>query len=137
MNEAQFSKWMIDNWLSGPQTMAQRIETSTASGVPDIYVVHRGFSAWLETKVVLPRGSALLRPYQRAWHHKHSLAGGVTLIVGYWELHDMVLVWLPDKTEFRVAGKYLKTATEPHFSFTRSSSSRLGFLDLIYRLNHI
>lgn len=137
MNEAQFSKWMIDSWLSGPQTMAQRIETSTASGVPDIYMVHQGYPAWLETKIVTPRNSVLVRPYQRAWAHKHSLAGGVSLIVAYREDHDLVLVWMTNKTEFEPSGKYLAIKTEAHFSFTRNSSSRLAFLDLIKRLNHI
>jgi hypothetical protein len=135
MNEAQFNKWLVHAWFSAPKTMSQRIETSTSSGVPDIYLVHQGFSVWIESKILTPRGQALLRPYQQAWHYRHGVAGGKTLILGYDTENDVVHVWIPQKTQFKPSGPYLATTSESNYVFPRSASYQSKFLDLIQQLS--
>jgi len=65
----------------------ERIETSTALGVPDLYACIEGVSAWVELKALeeTPTGkyNLSLRKYlltQRIWLKTHSLAGGSSFL---------------------------------------------------------
>jgi len=79
MNESQFYRTLVEatpkNW------MWQRIETSTASGVPDVnlFIPEMG-ELWIETKLTKSK-KTILRSAQYAWVTKRWFLGGRALIV--------------------------------------------------------
>ncbi|CAB4182473.1 hypothetical protein UFOVP1090_15 [uncultured Caudovirales phage] len=136
MNEAKFSSWLMQNWLSGDGIHAQRIETSTASGVPDINFCVQGFEGWIETKVFTPSGKVLLRPYQRAWMHRRLIAKGEIFIVALNEKTNVVHCWLFQGCGFELAcsDSYLSIVSPPKLSLVKTSHNRGSFLQFISRL---
>ncbi len=59
--------------------MLQRIETSTASGVPDVYFSVNGFNCWLETKTL----DYEVTSQQVNWSTAHGKTGGKTYLITY------------------------------------------------------
>ena len=57
--------------------LLQRIETSTGTGIPDIYCSVCGLSLWIETKTT----EFEVSNEQLNWAHQHALTGGLTYIV--------------------------------------------------------
>lgn len=55
----------------------QRIETGTATGVPDLYFRYGDLACWLETKTL----NYGVSKEQYAWAHREQLAGGRCWIV--------------------------------------------------------
>ena len=49
--ESDFRRWLIQN--KPKEAVMTPIETSTATGVPDIFCCYQGFSSWIECKTVL------------------------------------------------------------------------------------
>lgn len=78
MREGEFRKWLVKN---KPKTaVITPIETSTATGVPDIYSCYQGHSQWLECKIAMntpPR----IRGTQYTYLRKLWEAGGHAKIV--------------------------------------------------------
>ena len=65
MREGEFRKWLIKNKSYG--AVMTPIETSTATGVPDIYTCYQGHSQWIECKIAMIgpariRGTQYLSP---------------------------------------------------------------------------
>ena len=58
----------------------QRIETSTGSGVPDLFIGGLPYGDWFELKIVLKRG-VLLRREQYAWAMRYSLKCGEAVVL--------------------------------------------------------
>lgn len=119
MTEAEFSAWLIQHWFSGPRIHAQRIETSTGSGVPDMTVCLDGAEIWVETKVYYC-GYTLLRPYQRAWMERRYCAGGTILIISHSPYERQVHVWKYGSClTFIKFSQYLRIADKPHYRIDR------------------
>ena len=134
MNEAKFSSWLMQHWLSGDGVHAQRIETTTGSGIPDINFCVRSLEGWIETKVFTPSGTVLLRPYQRAWMHRRKMAGGECFVVALDNEGD-VCAWRYDSIEGEMAGDYFKITSKPSTTLVRHSTSKQDFLKFISRLS--
>lgn len=114
-SEKQFSAWLMDK-LKGH---AQRIETTTGNGVPDINLCHKGREFWIETKIG-PSHRTLLRKEQYAWGTRRALNGGVVLIYSFDPITDLIAIW-----SFPVSivkcGKYLKITTPPDAQHSKSA----------------
>ena len=93
----------IHGWLK--KAMLQRIENTTSSGVPDVYVCLGERSVWLELKVGDSYTEVFLRKEQYAWGMRHASFGGVTLVVAFLPPEDIVYWRYPFSVEKR--GKYL------------------------------
>lgn len=104
----------------------QTIETTTASGVPDIIVQIPGHPTfWVETKITPNEYGPLLRPEQRVWPYRWAKKGGIAFIVDHYspelEMQSTYRGWLssadnplevwPDL----VNGKYLRIKEYQHF----------------------
>jgi len=78
MREGEFRKWLIKNKPKG--AVMTPIETTTATGVPDIFSCYQGNSIWMECKITMaspPR----IRGTQYAYIKKLVEAGGSVKIV--------------------------------------------------------
>ena len=75
MSEANFRKWLKQNKPAG--AVMTSIETSTRTGVPDLFTCHRGIMKWIECKY-LPnsKNEIKLRATQYIWLKNLILAGG-------------------------------------------------------------
>jgi hypothetical protein len=137
MNEAKFSSWLMQHWLSGEGVHAQRIETTTGSGIPDINFCVQGFEGWLETKVFTPGRRVLLRPYQRAWMHRRLIAKGEVFIVALDEKTGIVHCWIFQGCEFELvsSNSYLSVTSKPSLSLAKTAVNRTTFLKFISRLS--
>ncbi len=94
-----------------PKAHAQRIETSTSSGVPDINICIGGKEIWVETKVADPY--VLLRPFQWSWINRRGKAGGVILVLaanfnGRW-FH----AWRAEDLKVEPYSRYLRVVSQP------------------------
>lgn len=78
MREGEFRKWLIDN--KPKKAVMTAIETSTATGVPDIFCCYDGFSSWIECKILLS-GGPRIRGTQYTYMKKLIAAGGNAKIV--------------------------------------------------------
>jgi hypothetical protein len=81
----------------------QRIETSTGSGIPDVYVVCPDFNGWIETKTIDYNVSS----EQYAWMKLFEDRGGRCAVV---TLLEDKLLWLAVDVrmlEYRTLGRYL------------------------------
>lgn len=67
----QFVTWCA-NHLSRGRYKIQRIETSTGTGIPDIYFIYKGKSIWFESKTLNYKVSK----EQVNWAWTTKLAGG-------------------------------------------------------------
>ena len=76
--EAMFRRWLVKN--KPASAVLTPIETSTATGVPDLFSCYNGFSSWLECKVILS-GSPRFRGTQYTYLKKLLEAGGHAKIV--------------------------------------------------------
>ena len=76
--EGEFRKWLIQN--KPRKAIMTPIETSTASGVPDIFCCHSGVMTWLECKIATS-GPPRIRGTQFSYLKKLSEAGGRAKIV--------------------------------------------------------
>lgn len=79
MTEANFRSWLVKNAGSG--WMMQTIETSTGTGVPDVYFCTQGHQGWLELKNSALLSACYMRVSQWRWFHKLYKRGGVALLL--------------------------------------------------------
>ena len=78
MREGEFRKWLVKN--KPYNSVVTPIETSTATGVPDVFTCYEGHSQWLECKIVMI-GPARIRGTQYTYLRKLWEAGGHAKIV--------------------------------------------------------
>ena len=78
MREGEFRKWLVKN--KPKAAVITPIETSTATGVPDIYSCYQGHSQWMECKIAMI-GPARIRGTQYTYLRKLWEAGGHAKIV--------------------------------------------------------
>lgn len=76
--EATFKKWIIQN--ASKDWMFQTIETSTGSGVPDIFMCVNGCQAWIETKAT-DSNKCYMRISQWRWFYRLCTRGGFGLLI--------------------------------------------------------
>ena len=76
--EADFRRWLIKN--KPASAVMTPIETSTATGVPDVFTCYNGFASWLECKVTIT-GSGSFRGTQYVYLKKLLEAGGHAKVV--------------------------------------------------------
>lgn len=92
----------------------QRIETTTASGVPDlnVFIPTRG-EVWLELKAA---SSPVIRSAQNAWIKKRQLLGGNVIIV--LKTGDQIKMW--DSPDFQIkktgSPNRLMIVSEPNYT---------------------
>ena len=76
--EGEFRSWLIEN--KPKNSVMTPIETSTATGVPDIFSCYQGHSCWIECKSILS-GPGRVRGTQYIYLKKLLAAGGHAKIV--------------------------------------------------------
>ena len=90
----------------------QRIETSTATGVPDVYFRHKNFACWLETKTM----SYEVSKEQYAWASIEKMAGGRCWVVTTNKLGQLLFL----DFDSRMVGVSLKKYMEENSFLTLS-----------------
>ena len=78
MAEKDFKKWLIVN--ANKDWMFQTIETSTGSGVPDVYFCIDGYQGWIELKSSTSN-HCYARISQWRWFCKLCSRGGFGLLI--------------------------------------------------------
>ena len=109
--ETKFYKYLVKG--TPPTWHWQRIETSTAQGVPDVnlYIPEVG-ELWLELKIANP--STVLRPQQNAWIKKRQFLGGNAAIIA--RKKTDILIWDNGfETDLTKSGR-LKITTGPQYT---------------------
>lgn len=91
------------------RVLLQRIETSTAIGVPDLFVQAPGLAAWIELKIIRTRDvRPEWRPGQIGWAHRLILYGGIWAVVFHYEnelfFSPYALLDYPDEDFFPFRG---------------------------------
>lgn len=114
-SEKQFSAWLMKRL--NERGHAQRIETTTSNGVPDINWCVDGKECWIETKIGCTE--ILLRKEQYAWGMKRSVHGCNVRVFSYCPKHDAISIYIFPLT-VKVKGKYLKIASPPAMLIDRS-----------------
>ena len=90
--ESQARQMLNDDWADQP-VVVQPIETSTGTGIPDLWVwtydpyTFDGLGWWLELK----RGSRQLRPAQRTWLTECRKLGVPCGVIRIWPRHQFTL----------------------------------------------
>lgn len=106
MNESQFSAKLQKTILRDAH--CQRIETSTASGVPDLNCCLHGVEFWVETKMMTAQQRVLLRPYQWAWIRRRTENGGRVYVIAASPTSTFVYVWIGKNLEVLKKGAYMQ-----------------------------
>lgn len=96
---------------------AQRIESATDNGIPDVVMCYAGVTTWIELKVRI-EGVTVLRKEQYAWGMRHSNCRGRVFVVAaepdlkwwtYWKFPFMVDTYGTNE-------KYVSIATPPRYN---------------------
>ena len=116
-SEKQFSTWLMKRL--NERGHAQRIETTTGNGVPDINWAVGGKECWIETKIGC-LDHVLLRKEQFAWGTRRIAAGGNVRVFAYCPAHDNISIFVFPLL-VKVHGKYLRIVSEPYATTPRSS----------------
>jgi len=125
MREGEFRKWLVKN--KPYNAVVTPIETSTATGVPDVFTCYQGHSQWLECKIVMI-GPARIRGTQYTYLRKLWESGGHAKIVAQRlssktykpmsiEIFDAADIVSMPSGLFKVVGKELvfPTGTKPWY----------------------
>lgn len=126
--EKQFYEWILGNF----PWFFQRIETSTASGVPDIWACHKGHSIWIETKAE-PLSSVKLRSFQFAWIVRAHWNG---IPVWVWNRpprkKTLIQAWRsPFKTQ-PIGNDKVKIISDPQIALHKDKFAKLKIENFIY-----
>lgn len=108
--EKKFANWLRTNtpWFT------QRIETTTGSGIPDLWVSHAGAYAWIELKAA-PAYNVQIRISQYAWIMKAAYHNVEVWIMNKCPKDDKVSVWTePFEVSAGKAG-YLRLVSCPDY----------------------
>ena len=72
-NEARFRRWLVKQ--APKNSLIQTIETSTGTGVPDVFYCYKGRPCWIELKDT-EGAQCYMRTSQWIWFRKYILSGG-------------------------------------------------------------
>lgn len=77
---------LVHKWIKnkvGPMVHAQRIETSTTPGVPDINLIIKEREVWMEVKANqrTKEGKVRIRKEQFAWMRRRASLGGICVVM--------------------------------------------------------
>tara|TARA_B100000214_G_scaffold17544_1_gene11822 strand:+ start:27 stop:452 length:426 start_codon:yes stop_codon:yes gene_type:complete len=105
--------------------MLQRIETTTAVGVPDLNIlVPKVGEFWMELKAC--DKYTLLRPQQYAWITKRITLGGIALVINQNKNKEIELWHEPFNVIKRAdKSKYLTILDEPHKLYKKGDQKYL------------
>lgn len=73
-NEARFRRWLVKQ--APKNSLIQTIETSTGTGVPDVFYCYKGRPCWIELKDT-EGAQCYMRTSQWIWFRKYILSGGM------------------------------------------------------------
>lgn len=79
MSEKEFKKWLTMN--APKDWMLQTIETSTGTGVPDLFFCVHGYQGWIELKSSSHNSKCYIRISQWRWLCKLVSRGGFALLL--------------------------------------------------------
>lgn len=109
--EAEFRKW-VKAQLS-PHFFMQTIETSTSTGVPDLFLAREGRYAWVELKCDVIDKPPLIRKEQRVWGIRHAQKKGQTLLIQRSDYDLSIRIWVQPISNVAPSGKFLKVLDPP------------------------
>lgn len=89
--EASFKARLVKRFRE-EGAFVQTIETTTGRGVPDLAVIWHNHTSWIEVKTGKSK-NPILRPEQRAWHHKASLKGVFVKTIHYWTVMQQFRIY--------------------------------------------
>jgi hypothetical protein len=92
----------------------QRIESSTGSGIPDIFACWKGRSIWIEAKV--GTNFPILRREQFAWGTRQTKNGG-RVFVGFRRRLKKEILFYKFPLTVKKYGNKLKVTAEPYLVF--------------------
>ena len=73
-NEARFRRWLVKQ--APKNSLIQTIETSTGTGVPDVFYCYKGRPCWIELKDT-EGAQCYMRTSQWIWFRKYLSSGGM------------------------------------------------------------
>ena len=73
-NEARFRRWLVKQ--APKNSLIQTIETSTGTGVPDVFYCYKGRPCWIELKDT-EGAQCYMRTSQWIWFRKYISSGGM------------------------------------------------------------
>lgn len=117
--ESKFSQWLIDKVLN--QGHAQRIETTTTSGVPDINYATIDGECWIETKIAVG-WRVNLRPYQWAWICRRRIYGRVFVIA---ETGVMIAIFNGKTLNATLSGDHMVITTGADLLINKDDPQRI------------
>lgn len=142
--ESDFRRWLIQN--KPKEAVMTPIETSTATGVPDIFCCYQGFSSWIECKTVLS-SSPKFRGTQYIYLKKLIAAGGHAKVVVQrlsTNTYKPVSIWIYDAEQLVAipSGMYkthgqdmiFPKSAEPYYVWHYNKNKKYSIEDLYLRL---
>lgn len=109
MKEREFSRWLCSK-LAG---IAQRVETTTGPGIPDIWWSGLGSGAcWIETKIVTGQ-RVLLRKEQYAWMKRAITFGSIVYVIAFEPKNEELWIYSNKSLIIKPSGKYLSIVNQP------------------------
>lgn len=116
MRESEFTAKLMKIFIDA-KAHAQRIETTTGSGIPDINVHYKTLEFWVEAKVLDGKHGPLLRPYQMAWITRRHKANGIVYIMALDPKLMNVHIWRSSKMDGVFDGKYWEISWPSMYAF--------------------
>lgn len=128
-NEAGFRRWLVKQ--APKNSLIQTIETSTGTGVPDVFYCYEGRPCWIELKDT-EGAQCYMRTSQWLWFRKYILAGGTGFLMirrknKTIDVYDVQRLLIAASIE-NIKGEHMifKEDNEPLFTH------KLGTLDKIF-----
>lgn len=72
-NEKEFKTWFVKG--AGPEWLLQTVETSTGTGIPDVFMCVDGYQGWIELKSTTDK-ACYMRISQWRWFNRLVSRGG-------------------------------------------------------------
>lgn len=136
--ETEFRKWMVKN-ANSLGWMIQSIETSTGSGVPDIFVCNYGWNAWAELKST-NSNKVFMRISQFRWFIRYVRRGGIGLLIikrlkerriDVYKMLDLEIYSDAKHCELKGNDIYFPDFTQPAFSYKLGTGASTFFNRLL------
>ena len=116
VKESEFRGWIQRQVKPRPGWFCQSIENTTKAGVPDLYMVYRGFAFWLELKCG-DTDRPLIRKEQRLWGMQHAKANGRAWFLYYHLPTNEGRLYANPIDKVKVSGRYLAVGDMPIHKF--------------------
>lgn len=78
-SETEFKKWVVHN--ADKEWLIQPIETTTGSGIPDLFICYDGCSCWAELKATTSDSHCYMRISQWRWLKRLHSRGGWSILL--------------------------------------------------------